>query len=1182
MPRFTHLHCHTQFSLLDGATSIDGMIAKAAADGMPAVALTDHGNMFGAFKFVNSANKKGIKPIVGCEFYLVEDRFKKQFTKQNRDKRYHQLLLAKNQEGYKNLSRLCSLGYIEGMYSKYPRIDKELLVRYKEGLIATTCCIGAEVPQAILTQGEEAAEALFLEWLELFGEDYYVELQRHQLKNLNNTKWSQEGINKLLIKWGRKYNVPIIATNDSHYLDKDDWEAHDMLLCINTGELQSTPKGDGKGFRFGFENDQFYFKTQAEMLNLFNDIPEAIDNTNLIVDKIVAPNLTRDVLLPNFTLPNGFTNQDDYLRHLTIEGARQKYGELTAEVIERIDYELNVIKNIKFPGYFLIVQDFTNVARELGVSVGPGRGSAAGSVVAYCTGITNVDPIKYKLLFERFLNPDRISLPDIDIDFDDEGRQKVIDYVVDKYGKQQVAQIITYGSMAAKSSLRDVGRVMDVPLSEVNNISKIFPDHLSASINKIVRANGIDPSLKEKLSGDQLQQAEQFKTLAEGNTTIGKMIQNAKKLEGSVRNTGVHACGVIIAPTNLLDLIPLSIAKDSDLLLTQFDNAVVEDAGLLKMDFLGLKNLSIIKDAVVLINENYPDVNLDIEELQLEDNKTYELFQRGETNALFQFESPGMQKHLKELKPNKFEDLIAMNALYRPGPMQYIPSFCRRKNGTEQIAYDLPEMEEFLSETYGITVYQEQVMLLSQKLAKFTKGEADTLRKAMGKKKRKLIDEMFPKFKAGCLANNIPQEKIEKIWKDWEKFASYAFNKSHSTCYALIAYQTGYLKAHYPAEYMAAVLTHCKNDIKKVSFYLEECKRMRLPVLGPDVNESYAKFAVNNKGEIRYALSALKGVGSNVVEELIKERLSDGKYKSIFDMAKRLPTNKVNKKSYESLAVSGAFDNFENTQNRAQYFAIDNRETNAIEKAINFSKHFYANQIMNQTSLFGEGQMPEIKEPDLPSVEEWSLTERLKKEKEVIGIYLSDHPLNDFKIEIKQFATATIGELENYKDREVKLAAIVSSKNERYTKKGDKFGIIRIEDYSDTTEFVLFSKDYANFGGFFELDNKLLIQADYKKRFNSAEDYELKIKKVEFLCDKMDDVKRIEVDVPVQLINSNFNRDFNQLMLDNTGKVHLQINLINVQKQYKIKLYSKSVKIGLQQELLDWLLNSDCEFKIHC
>jgi len=919
---------------------------------------------------------------------------------------------------------------------------------------------------------------------------------------------------------------------------------------------------------------------------LFKDVPEALDNTNLIVDKINPPQLVRDVLLPNFVLPTGFNNQDDYLRHLTIEGAKQKYGELTAAVMERIDYELAVIKNIKFPGYFLIVQDFTNVARELGVSVGPGRGSAAGSVVAYCTGITNVDPIKYKLLFERFLNPDRISLPDIDIDFDDEGRQKVIDYVIDKYGNEQVAQIITYGSMAAKSSLRDVGRVMDIPLSEVTRVTKIFPDNLSASINKIVTDKGIDPGLKAKLTSDQLMQAEQFRALANEQSEIGKMIMNAKKLEGSVRNTGVHACGVIIAPNNLIDLIPLSTAKDSDLQLTQYDNAVVEDAGLLKMDFLGLKNLSIIKDAVQLVNDNYKDTNLDIEELGLEDAKTYALFQRGETNGLFQFESPGMQKHLKELKPNQFEDLIAMNALYRPGPMQYIPSYCRRKNGTEQIEYDLPEMEEMLSETYGITVYQEQVMLLSQKLAGFTKGEADTLRKAMGKKKRKLIDEMFPKFEGGCLANNIPQEKIEKIWKDWEKFASYAFNKSHSTCYALIAYQTGYLKAHYPAEYMAAILTHCRNDIKKISFYLEECRRMKLTVLGPDVNESNLKFAVNKNGEIRYALAALKGVGTNVVEEIVKERQENGQYTSIFNMAKRLPTNKVNKKSYESLALSGAFDDFEATKNRAQYFYVDSKETNAIEKAVTFSKNVHAGQIMNQTSLFGEDNMPEIKEPELPEVEEWSLTDRLNKEKEVIGIFLSDHPLNDFRVEIEQFSNTNIADLEKYKGREIRLAAIVNSKVERYTKKGTKFGVVGIEDYSDTVEIMLFSKDYAQWGSFFEKDNKLMIYGQYKQRFNS-EEYELKIKDIDFLADMMKEAKRLEIDLPLRLINNEFNHDFNGLMSQSQGKVHLQLNLIDSKRNYKIKLYSRSVKVDLNNDIINWLISwSDidpvCQFTIQC
>jgi len=1183
MPKFSHLHCHTQYSLLDGASSIEVMIQKAAADGMPAVALTDHGNMFGAFKFVNVANQHGIKPIVGCEFYLVDDRHIKQFTKQKRDKRYHQLLLAKDQNGYKNLSRLCSLGYIEGLYSKFPRIDKELLKKYKEGLIATTCCIGAEVPQTILAKGEEEGEKVFLEWLDIFGDDYYIELQRHQLKNINGTGLSQEDINQILLKWSKKYNVPVIATNDSHYIDQEDWDAHDILLCVNTGELQSTPKGDGKGFRFGFENDQFYFKTQAEMYELFKDIPEAIDNTNLIVDKIIAPELKRDVLLPNYVLPQGFNTQDDYLKHITFEGARRKYGEINAEIEERINFELGVIKNTGYPGYFLIVQDFTTVAREMGVTVGPGRGSAAGSVVAYATGITNVDPIKYNLLFERFLNPDRISLPDIDIDFDDEGRQKVIDYVVDKYGKQQVAQIITYGSMAAKSSLRDVGRVLDVPLNQVNEICKAFPDNLGASINKILKDEKIDPKLWSKLSSEDKEKAQQFRAKSEEDTEIGGMIQRAKKLEGSVRNTGVHACGVIIAPENLMNLVPLSTAKDSDLLLTQFDNSVVEDAGLLKMDFLGLKTLTIIKDAVSLVNENYPDANLIIEELSFEDDETYKLFARGETNGLFQFESAGMQKHLKELKPNRFEDLIAMNALYRPGPMQYIDSFCKRKHGKEKISYDLPEMEEFLSETYGITVYQEQVMLLSQKLAGFSKGKADVLRKAMGKKKKKLIDEMYPEFVEGCAKNNIAEEKVKKIWTDWEKFAEYAFNKSHSTCYAVLAFQTGYLKAHYPAEFMASLLTHNMNDIKKVSFYLEECRRMKLEVLSPDINESNIKFAVNKKGEIRFALSALKGVGSNVVQEIIKERNENGSYSSIFDMAKRLPTNKVNKKSYESLAISGAFDNFENTENRAQYFAPDPKTNfNAIEKALTFSKNYHANAIMNQASLFAAADMPDIVEPDLPIVPEWSLTERLKQEREVIGIYLSDHPLNDFKIEIEQFSTAKIGDIEKYRNQDFKIAAIVTAKQERLTKKGTKWGRITIEDYSDALEILLFSKDYVNFGSYFEVDNKLLIHGKYQQRYNS-EEFEFKVKKVELLADTMGAAKRLEINLPCDEMDLSSEKvsKIQSLLEENQGKIHVYINLISRQNRTKVSLISSSKKIDLNQDIFDWLMAEDCEFKIH-
>ncbi|MDC3209777.1 DNA polymerase III subunit alpha, partial [Chitinophagales bacterium] len=915
MPDFSHLHCHTQFSLLDGAASIPGMITKAKADGQTAVAITDHGNMFGAFKFVAEAKKQGIKPIIGCEFYVVEDRFQKSFTKEKRDKRYHQLLLAKNEVGYQNLSKLCSLGYIDGLYSKWPRVDKELIKQYSEGLIATSCCIGAEVPQAIIHKGEEAAEKIFLEWLDIFGEDYFIELQRHNIENLDGTGISQEDVNQVLMKWSDKYKVTAIATNDSHYVEEEDSNAHDILLCVNTGELQETPVGKGanfgkRGTRFGFPNEQFFFKTKNQMEQLFSDIPQVLDNTQIIVDKINTPQLERDILLPNFVMPEQFSSQDDYLRHITFEGARRRYGEISALVEERINFELSVIKDSGYPGYFLIVQDFTKAAREMGVSVGPGRGSAAGSVVAYCIGITNVDPIKYDLLFERFLNPERVSMPDIDIDFDDEGRQKVIDFVVDKYGKNQVAQIITYGSMAAKMSLRDVGRVLDVPLSEVNQVSKVFPDHLSATLNKVLADGGVDKKLAGKLNGEQKNAAEEFRKLAAGKGKVGEMITEAKKLEGSIRSTGVHACGVIITPDDITKYLPMTVAKDSDLLLTQFDNSVVEKAGLLKMDFLGLKTLTIIKDAITII-KNRHGVVINQDDIPLDDIKTFELFQKGMTNGIFQFESPGMKKHLRALKPDKFEDIIAMNALYRPGPMEYIPNYIARKHGKEKITYDIPVMEEKLKETYGITVYQEQVMLLSQLLAGFSKGQADSLRKAMGKKIKAMMDDLYPKFVDGCITNGHDKNAVEKVWKDWEAFAEYAFNKSHSTCYAVVAFQTAYLKANYPAEFMAAVLGHNMNDIKKVTFFMEECKRIKIPVLGPDVNESFKKFTVNKNGKIRFALSAIKGVGGAAVDAIIEER-ENGDYKDIFDFTSRVNLRAVNKKSMESMAIAGAFDEFKN------------------------------------------------------------------------------------------------------------------------------------------------------------------------------------------------------------------------------------------------------------------------------
>jgi DNA polymerase III subunit alpha len=1188
MPKFSHLHCHTQFSLLDGAASIPGMIAKAKADGQAAVAITDHGNMFGAFKFVAEANKQGIKPIIGCEFYVVEDRFQKNFTKEQKDKRYHQLLLAKNEIGYKNLSKLCSLGYIEGLYSKWPRVDKELIKQYSEGLIATTCCIGAEVPQTIIHKGEEAGEKVFLEWLDVFGEDYFIELQRHHIEDLDGTGWSQEKINQVLLKWSEKYNVPAIATNDSHYVDEEDANAHDILLCVNTGEFQATPIGKGenfnvKGTRFGFPNSEFYFKTTAQMEKLFADVPQAIDNTNIIADRINTPKLERDVLLPNFALPQQFTTQDEYLRYLTFEGARKRYGEIESHVEERLNFELKVIEDSGYAGYFLIVQDFTTAARQLGVSVGPGRGSAAGSAVAYCIGITNVDPIKYELLFERFLNPERVSMPDIDIDFDDEGRQKVIDYVVDKYGKNQVAQIITYGSMAAKSALRDVGRVQNVPLSEVNTITKVFPDHLSATLNKVLKDGGVDEKLKQDLNGEQIQKADEFRKLAAGNDHIATMIKEAKKLEGSIRNTGVHACGIIITPSDLTEHIPVGVSKDSDLLLTQYDNSVVEKAGLLKMDFLGLKTLSIIKDAVNIVRERH-GVEIEPDELPLDDVKTYELFQRGATDGIFQFESPGMKKHLRALKPDKFEDLIAMNALYRPGPMEYIPNFIARKHGREKVEYDVPEMEEYLKETYGITVYQEQVMLLSQKMAGFTKGQADSLRKAMGKKIKAMMDELFPLFIEGCKKNNLDEKKVEKVWKDWEAFAAYAFNKSHSTCYAMLAYQTAYLKAHYPAEFMAAVLGRNMNDISKVTFFMDECRRLRIPVLGPDINESNIKFTVNKKGEIRFALSAIKGVGEAAVEAIIDER-KNGHFTSFFDLTKRVNLRTVNKKSLESLAYGGAFDCFEEFH-RAQYFNQDPMDNQTLlEKAIKYGNSVQNSASVTQNSLFGDAVEAQITEPNIASTPEWTSIEKLNFEKEVVGIYISGHPLDTYKIELESFSNCSTDRVEEMKNSTLKLGGIVTKSNTRFTKKGNKFCSFTIEDYSGSKEFMLFGKDYLEYGKFVEeIGTLIFITGKYQKRqYGNQDEYEFKIFNIELLSEVKEKMaENLYLSIDTTHISETFIDTLDELLSQHPGKFGLKVKINLHSPTGTVSLdFSSNYKVDITQEIFDKLEeNTDVQYSL--
>ena len=1151
MPSFSHLHCHSQFSLLDGASPIDDMFAKAKADGMRAVALTDHGNMYGAFKFINSGERHGVKPIVGCEFYMVEDRFRRSFVGDSKDKRYHQLILAKNQKGYENLSLLCSLGYIDGLYGKFPRIDKELLKKHSEGLIATSCCIGAEIPQAILFKGEAEAEKLIKEYIQIFGEDFYIELQRHGIENIDGTGMSQEDVNQTLIRFAKKYDLKTIATNDSHYMEEEDAQPHDILLCVNTGSKLSDPKGYGKGLRFAFPNNEFFFKTQEEMGRLFADVPEALDNTNIIVDSITTPKLTRDVLLPNFIMPPEFKTQDDYLRFLTFKGAKKRYPEMTIDTEERLLFELSVIKESGYPGYFLIVQDFTSVARDMGVSVGPGRGSAAGSAVAYCLGITNVDPIAYDLLFERFLNPERVSLPDIDIDFDDEGRQKVIDYVIDKYGQKQVAQIITYGSMAARSSIKDVGRVLDVPLQEVNKVTKAFPDHLSANLNKVLATGGVQKKLKDSMNAEQNQAAEEFRVMAEQDDEIGQMIRTAKRLEGSVRNTGIHACGVIITPDDITKYVPVTTAKDSDLLVTQFDNSVVEDAGLLKMDFLGLKTLTIIKDAIVIIKSKH-DVTIISDDIPLDDKKTLELFSKGNTNGVFQFESPGMQKHLKALKPDKFEDLIAMNALYRPGPMEYIKDFVERKHGRQEIKYDLDDMEEYLKDTYGITVYQEQVMLLSQKLAGFTKGQADSLRKAMGKKKIEEMNKLFDLFIEQGIEKGHKEETLKKVWKDWEAFASYAFNKSHSTCYAYLAFHTGYLKAHYPAEFMASVLTHNMNDIKKVSFFMDECKWMGIEILGPSVNESEQKFSVNKDGAIRFGLAAIKGVGGTAAIEIIRERKENGVYTSIFEICTRANQRVVNKKSLENLAIGGAFDEF--GINRSSY-VTDVGQGMGVEMAIRFGNQVQNDAMNSQASLFGEAGSLEIKEPELPQIEPWSLMEKLQREKELVGIYISGHPLNNFKFEIDHFTTHTLQDLEEQnlklEGADIRLAGLINTVREAVSKNGKPYCIFTLEDFSGTREFAMFGERYTENKSWIELNAQIFIVAKGEKSYRDPDKLDLNIRQMTFLEDTVaNQLKKVTIDMSVNEINEAMMTKLFDLV-DERGKVGLC---------FKIKSGDKAIK----------------------
>ena len=1185
---FVHLHNHSQFSVLQATSRVSQLVTATAEYKMPAVALTDHANLMGAFHFIKAINthnkaleegEQTIKPIVGCEFYVCDDHT----DKSRRDDGYQIVFLAKNKKGYHNLVKMTSIAYVNGFYY-VPRIDRKVVQQYKEDLIVLTGNTYGEIASKILNLGDRQAEEALLWWHKEFKDDLYVELMRHNEEG-------EDRANTVLVRLANQYNLPLIATNNTYYTKKEEANAHDILLCVKEGEKQATPIGRGRGFRYGFPNQEYYYKSPDEMKTLFKDLPEAILNIEALVAKIEFFDLAREVLLPKFEIPkthqvpddsDGKKGQNTYLNHLTYQGAEKRYGTLSDEIKERIDFELGVIAKTGYPGYFLIVQDLIAAARGLGVSVGPGRGSAAGSVVAYCLKITNIDPIKYNLLFERFLNPDRVSMPDIDIDFDDEGRSKVMDYVIDKYGSNQVAQIITYGTMAAKSSIRDTARVLDLPLGEADRIAKLLPN---IKLGKILSST--DAELKENLRNDEILRVNEIKNLAEEDSLSGETIQQAKILEGSLRNIGTHACGVIITPDDITQFVPVATAKDSDLYVTQFDNSVVEDAGLLKMDFLGLKTLTLIKDTVKLVKYKH-NVDLDPDTFPLDDEKTYELFQRGDTVGIFQYESAGMQKYLKDLKPTVFADLIAMNALYRPGPLEYIPSFVDRKNGKEDISYDLPIMAEYLEETYGITVYQEQVMLLSQKLAGFSKGEADVLRKAMGKKIFSLLQKLKPQFIDGGINNGHPQEVLEKIWKDWEAFAAYAFNKSHSTCYALIGYQTAYLKAHYPAEYMAAVLSNNMNDIKQVTFFMEECRRMGLNVLGPDVNESFYKFAVNDDQAIRFGMGAIKGVGKGAVETIIEYR-KEQRYTSIFDLVKRIDLRAANKKAFENLVLAGGFDSFLNV-NRSQYLNPDGDGVTFLEKVLRFGAKYQENLNSSQTSLFSEETTNTYQDLTIPTCEPWTNLIRLKKEKEVVGIYISSHPLDDFTHEIDHFVNITlnqIGDLNDFLRKELNIGGIVNDIQHLESRNGKGWARFVLEDFTDQYEFRIFGEDYLKYRHFLVVNQFIRIRIMIREGWTNRETGKVGAPRMQYLQFEMlqntveNNAKKLTLQLEISQLEQEKIKQLEDDLRLFKGDNQLMFNVYDSNKKVKLALKSKKQKIKITSELLTLLDKNNWQYKLN-
>ena len=1183
---FAHLHNNTQFSVLQSTSRIGNLVKKAGESNMSAIAITDRGNMMGCFHFIKAiknynssisedSEKTQIKPIIGCELNVCSNHK----DKSNRDDGYQIVFLAKNKNGYRNLSKMCSIGYTEGFYY-VPRVDRSIIEQYKSDLIVLSGNMYGEIANKLLNIGESQAEDALMYWKNLFGDDFYLEMMKHGQED-------EDRVNETLLEFSKSHNVKVVPTNNSFYLNKEDANAHDILLCVKDGEKQATPIGRGRGFRYGLKNQEYYFKTSNEMKFLFRDYPDFFSNISEIVEKVELYELAREVLLPKFKIPVDFKteNSDDleneYLKFLTFNGAKKHYKNLDNNLNERILFELNVIKSSGYPGYFLIVQDLIKAAIDMGVSVGPGRGSAAGSVVAYCLGITKIDPIKYDLLFERFLNPDRVSMPDIDIDFDDEGRNKVIDYVIEKYGSNQVAQIITYGKMAAKSSIRDTARVLDLSLGDADRIAKLVPN---LKLKDIFEKD--EKKLSDNLRAEDFSNVMELKSISSGDDLQAETINQARILEGSLRNVGTHACGIIITPDDITNFVPIATAKDSDLFVTQYDNSVVESAGLLKMDFLGLKTLTLIKDTVKLIKYKH-NVDIDIDSLPLDDEKTYELFQRGETVGVFQYESAGMQKYLRDLKPTVFEDLIAMNALYRPGPLEYIPSFVNRKNGKEDITYDIPAMEETLKETYGITVYQEQVMQLSQKLANFSKGDADLLRKAMGKKIFDLLSKLKPKFLDGGESNGFEREILEKIWKDWEAFASYAFNKSHSTCYALIAYQTAYLKSHYPAEYMAAVLSNNMNDIKQVSFFMEECKRMSIKVLGPDVNESFYKFTVNDNNAIRFGMGAVKGVGSGAVKTIIEGR-QEKKYKSIFDLTKTIDLRSANKKAFDSLVYAGGFDSFEGV-NRAQYLQDNGDGITFVEKALKFGAKFQENKNSAQVSLFENSDEIQLQEPQVPPCEPWPTLEELKLEKEVVGIYISGHPLDDFQTPLKHFCNApleVLKDLNQLLNKELRIGGIIGEVEHRISKNGKGWASFSVEDYTDSYEFRIFGEEYLKFKHFLFENNfvymRLLVKEGWRNR-DTGKTGEPRINFLSFqqLQDTLEkNSKKLTLQLSIDDLDEKRSKDIIDLFKKYKGKNQLEFSFFENNEKIKLTMLSENFKISINEDLISKIKEKQLHFKL--